>query len=130
MPRRKRPHPKPRPREKRQRRPKPRRKQGRSDPPPPREPPDELEGFEPVTVGPVGWRSHNTYAADAAAFKRKTRERLLQLRANGLTVGKLKELAGGSLKDDEVMSVLECARVPVAVYRKLAKVLDEIGEND
>ena len=58
------------------------------------------------------------------------KKRLLQLRANGLTVGKLKELAGGSLKDDEVMSVLECARVPVAVYRKLAKVLDEIGEND
>lgn len=66
------------------------------------------------------------YAADAAVFKRETRERLDRLRKGGLTVARIREAANGAITDDQIMSILECKLMPVNVYRVLAAALDEI----
>ena len=81
---------------------------------------------EPAAKGnpaPAG----NSYGADAAAYKRETRERLLRLRAEGLTIGELEKVAP-SLRHDRIMNVLEGKRMAVEFYRKLAAVLDEIEQ--
>ena len=98
--------------------------------PPPAEPVSELEGFEPVAAAPKkqGAPHGNTYGADAADFKRETVRRLRQMRAEGLTIAKIVRVSNGSIKEESVLDILAAKRVPIAVYRLLAAVLDKIEE--
>ena len=78
---------------------------------------------EPAAAGiPVPAANNAT-----AVYKRETRERLLRLRAEGLTIGELEKVAP-SLRHDRIMNVLEGKRMAVEFYRKLAAVLDEIEQ--
>jgi len=78
---------------------------------------------EPAAAGSPAPAANNA----AAVFKRETRERLLRLRAEGLTIGELEKVAP-SLRHDRIMNVLEGKRMAVEFYRKLAAVLDEIEQ--
>ena len=89
---------------------------------------NELEGFEPVTPNKCGAPRGNTYGADAVKFKRETLERLRQMRAEGLTIAKIVSVSNGSIKEESVLDILAAKRVPIAVYRLLAAVLDKIEE--
>lgn len=82
-------------------------------------PPAEPEGSPPEPPTPKP-------SAANAAFKRETRERLLQLRADGLTMARLLEQAHGTVKEGQIRDIIDAHTVPLAVYRKLAKVLDKI----
>lgn len=75
------------------------------------------DGFEPVEIKAGG-------AAQAAAFKREVAERLRKLRAGGVTMPQIREEANGAITEDQLLAILESRRVPVAVYRVLAGVLD------
>lgn len=92
--------------------------------PPPTDQPSELTGFEPVTVNKGGAPRGN--ASDAAKFKRETLARLLRMRKDGLTIAKIVNVANGSIKEETVLDILGAKRVPIAVYRLLAAVLDQI----
>ncbi len=70
--------------------------------------------------------NHN--GADAAAFKRATRDRLMELREKGLSTARILELSNGAIKDAQLMDILEARNAPVNVYRVLAAVLDKIEE--
>lgn len=63
---------------------------------------------------------------DEKEFKLATREKLLRMRENGLTVGKLATLSKRKLDHDKIMSVIEGKKVVIQTYRTLAEVLDEI----
>lgn len=78
---------------------------------------------EPAAAGSPAPAANNA----AAVFKRETRERLLRLRAEGLTIGELERIAP-RLGHDRIMNVLEGKRMAVEFYRKLAAVLDEIEQ--
>ena len=93
---------------------------------PPRDPPGELTGFVPVELKKQGGQPGNTSAADAAAFKREVLERLRQMRKDGLTIGKIVDVSNGAVTEHTVMDILDAKRVPIAVYRLLAAVLDKI----
>lgn len=95
-------------------------------------PPADPEGSPPEAPTPKtsaakGNPAGNSYGADAAAFKRETRERLLRLRAEGMTIGELEKVAP-RLGHDRIMNVLEGKRMAVDFYRELAAVLDEIEQ--
>lgn len=102
----------------------------RSVTPPPAESVSELEGFELVAAAPKkqGAPKGNTNGADAAKFKRETLERLRKMRQDGLTIAKIVSVSNGSIKEDSVLDILSAKRVPIAVYRLLAAVLDKIEE--
>lgn len=92
--------------------------------PPPTDQPSELTGFEPVTVKKDGAPRGN--ASDAARYKREILARLLRMRKDGLTIAKIVNVANGSIKEETVLDILAAKRVPIAVYRLLAAVLDQI----
>ena len=92
--------------------------------PPPTDQPSELAGFEPVTVKRDGAPRGN--AGDAARYKREILARLLRMRRDGLTIAKIVNVANGSIKEETVLDILAAKRVPIAVYRLLAEVLDQI----
>lgn len=93
--------------------------------------PDAPEGFEPVTPaapahkGTAAKMRGNSYSAEAARFKRETRERLVRLRAQGLTTARIVEEANGAISADSVHLIMDAMSVPVAVYRVLVAVLDK-----
>jgi len=100
-----------------------------------RQAPSETETTE-LTAEPTGSPPGDPAAAGSpapaannatAVFKRETRERLLRLRAEGLTIAQLEEIAP-RLRHDRIMNVLEGKRMAVEFYRKLAAVLDEIEQ--
>lgn len=72
----------------------------------------------------------NRNGADAAAFKRETLERLRKMRQDGLTIAKIVSVSNGSIKDESVMDILAAKRVPIAVYRLLSAVLDQIENKE
>lgn len=88
----------------------------------------EPRGFEPIAPNRGGAPHGNTYGADAADFKRETVRRLRQMRAEGLTIAKIVSISNGSIKEESVLDILAAKRVPIAVYRLLAAVLDKIEE--
>ena len=53
-------------------------------------------------------------------------ERLRRMREDGLTVAKIVQASDGCITESSVMDILECKRVPIAVYRVLATALDRI----
>ena len=50
------------------------------------------------------------------------------MRAEGLTIAKIVSVSNGSIKEESVLDILAAKRVPIAVYRLLAAVLDKIEE--
>lgn len=68
----------------------------------------------------------NTYSADAAAFKRMVRERLLRLRQNGVSTPMIIKTGDGNITEIQVLDIIEAKHVPIAVYRVLDRILDLI----
>lgn len=79
----------------------------------------DLDGLEI----PAGEKPYKGYLA---TVKNRTRNRLLEMRARGLTTGQLMAAADGCLGYDDLMSILEAKPVRFDVYERLAEVLDEI----
>ncbi|MDO4989328.1 MAG: hypothetical protein Q4E45_02370 [Eubacteriales bacterium] len=68
----------------------------------------------------------NTYGADAAAFKRMVRERMLRLRQGGVNTPMIIKTGNGNLTEGQVLDIIEAKKVPIAVYRVLDGILDLI----
>ena len=81
-------------------------------------PPAVFSGFEPVEIKPGG------PAAQAAAEKRRIKERLDALRAAGVSVKQIVKTANGNITEDQVREILDCKRMPIAVYRVLDGALE------
>ena len=81
-------------------------------------PPAVFSGFEPVEIKPGG------PAAQAAAEKRRIKERLDALRAAGVSVKQIVKTANGNITEDQVREILDCKKMPIAVYRVLDGALE------
>lgn len=95
-----------------------------ADPPPA----EDAKAGTDASAGPKAEapRKHNG-AADAAADKRRIRDRLLQMRQNGLSTPALLRAAGGNITEAQVADIIEAKPVPIAVYRLLDKVLEMLA---
>ena len=82
----------------------------------------------PVTPSPAVklGQPGNKHAAEAAAYKREVRDRLIRARADGATNTRISEIANENITPSQIMDILEGLRVPIAVYRVLAAALDKI----
>lgn len=76
-------------------------------------------GFEPVEI-------KASPAAQAAADKRRIRDRLLRLRQAGLTSPVLLKAAEGCIKEESIVDIINAKPVAIGVYRLLDAVLDSI----
>ena len=65
-------------------------------------------------------------AAKAAAEKRRIRERFMQARTNGVTLGAIRKAANGGITEESLRDIIESKPVPVAVYRVLDETLDHL----
>lgn len=83
-------------------------------------PPDAFSGFKPVEIKPAGT------AAQAAAEKRKIKERLDRLRNAGVSVKRIVKAAGGCITEDQIREIIDCKKLPIAVYRVLNGALDQL----
>jgi hypothetical protein len=77
----------------------------------------------------------NTHNADAAAYKREVRNRLLDLRKNGVSAAQIAEAGRGTgYTEGDVYSILEGKKIGVTVYRAidaaLGKLAGCIGQED
>lgn len=75
--------------------------------------------------GSRSYGNHN--AANAAADKRRIRERLMQMREAGLSTPAIIKAANGNLTHDEIHAIIEAQPVPIAVYRVLDGVLETLA---
>ena len=91
---------------------------GGGDPLPP--PPDAFSGFEPVEIKASG------PAAQAAAEKRRIKERLDKLRTAGVSVRRIVKAANGNITEDQIREIIDCKKMPIAVYRVLDGALDTL----
>lgn len=80
---------------------------------------DPLSGMEvvPPALSP----------AAAAAFKRRTRDWLLEQRAAGLTIADIVKAAAGSITDGQLLTILDGGKQPIEVYRALDAALDKVA---
>ena len=90
---------------------------GGGDPLPP---PDAFSGFEPVETKASG------PAAQAAVEKRRIKERLDKLRTAGVSVRRIVKAANGNITDDQIREIIDCKKMPIAVYRVLDGALDTL----
>ena len=90
---------------------------GGGDPLPP---PDAFSGFEPVEIKASG------PAAQAAAEKRRIKERLDKLRVAGVSVRRIVKAANGNITEDQIRKIIDCEKMPIAVYRVLDGALDTL----
>ena len=90
---------------------------GGGDPLPP---PDAFSGFEPVEIKASG------PAAQAAAEKRRIKERLDRLRSAGVSVKRIVKAAGGCITEDQIREIIDCQKMPIAVYRVLDGALGQL----
>lgn len=67
-------------------------------------------------------------AAKAAQEKRRIRERFMQARTNGVTLGAIRKTANGGITEESLRDIIESKPVPVAVYRLLDKALDQLEQ--
>lgn len=67
-------------------------------------------------------------AAKAAQEKRRIRERFMQARADGVTLGAIRKAASGCITEDSLRDIIESKPVPVAIYRVLDKSLDQLAQ--
>lgn len=81
---------------------------------------DPLSGMEvvPPALSP---------AAAAAAFKRRTRDWLLEQRAAGLTIADIVKAGAGKITDGQILTILDGGRQPIEVYRTLDAALDKVA---
>lgn len=81
---------------------------------------DPLPGMEvvPPALSP---------AAAAAAFKRRTRDWLLEQRAAGLTIADIVKAGAGKITDGQILTILDGGRQPIEVYRTLDAALDKVA---
>ena len=82
---------------------------------------DPLSGMEvvPPALAPA--------AAAAAAFKRRTRDWLLEQRAAGLTIADIVKAGAGKITDGQILTILDGGRQPIEVYRTLDAALDKVA---
>ena len=90
---------------------------GGGDPLPP---PVAFSGFEPVEIKASG------PAAQAAAEKRRIKERLDKLRVAGVSVRRIVKAANGNITEDQIRKIIDCEKMPIAVYRVLDGALDTL----
>lgn len=83
--------------------------------------PEVPDGFVSVPVP-------ESPAAKAAQEKRRIRERFMQARANGVTLGAIRKAANGGITEESLRDIIESKPVPVAVYRVLDKTLDQMEQ--
>ena len=84
------------------------------------ETPDAFSGFEPVEIKASG------PAAQAAAEKRRIKERLDKLRTAGVSVRRIVKAANGNITEDQIREIIDCKKMPIAVYRVLDGALDTL----
>ena len=84
------------------------------------------EELDPHPIDELAAPDGKKYTGYGATFKNATRTRLLALRAQGLTTGKIMAAAGGALGYGELMDIIEGNKVRIDVYESLAGILDEI----
>ena len=84
------------------------------------------EELDPHPIDELAAPDGKTYTGYGATFKNATRTRLLELRAQGLTTGKIMAAAGGAFGYGELMDIIEGNKVRIDVYESLAGILDEI----
>jgi len=82
--------------------------------------PDALNGFDPVEI------KHGGAAAQAAAEKRRIKERLDRLRNAGVSVKRIMKAANGNITEDQIREIIDCKKMPIAVYRMLDGALDTL----
>lgn len=75
--------------------------------------------------GSKSYGNHN--AANAAAEKRRIRERLMQMREAGLSTPEILKSGRGSITEDQIRAIIEAKPVPIAVYRALDSVLEVLA---
>lgn len=84
------------------------------------------EELDPHPIDELAAPDGKRYTGYGATFKNATRTRLLELRAQGLTTGKIMAAAGGLIGYGELMDIIEGNKVRIDVYESLAGILDEI----
>lgn len=94
-------------------------------------PPREQEAKPKPTGGagkPRPSQVGNTHGADAAAYKRDVRDRLLDLRKNGVTVGQIAEAGRGTgYTEGDIYAILEGKKIGVTVYRAIDAALGKLA---
>ena len=84
------------------------------------------EEMDPKPIDELAAPDGKRYTGYGATFKNATRTRLLELRAQGLTTGKIMAAAGGLIGYGELMDIIEGNKVRIDVYETLSGILDEI----
>ena len=70
----------------------------------------------------------NAHAADAAAYKREVRDKLLELRKAGVTVGQIGEAGRGTgYTEGDIYAILEGKKIGVTVYRAIDAALGKLA---
>ncbi len=65
-------------------------------------------------------------SAQAAAEKRRIKERLDRLRVAGVSVRRIVKAANGNITEDQIREIIDCKKMPIAVYRVLDCTLDTL----
>lgn len=91
---------------------------------PPAEKPKPTGGAGKPRPSQVG----NTHGADAAAYKRDVRDKLLDLRKNGVSAAQIAEAGRGTgYTEGDVYSILEGKKIGVTVYRAIDAALEKLA---
>ena len=61
-----------------------------------------------------------------AAEKRRIKDRLDRLRAAGVSVKRIVKAADGCITEDQICEIIDCQKMPIAVYRVLDGALDQL----
>lgn len=69
----------------------------------------------------------NHHAAEAAAEKRRIRDRLLQMRQNGVSTPQIIKGGNGCITEEQIRLIVDAKPVPIAVYRVLDGVLETLA---
>lgn len=75
--------------------------------------------------GSKSYGNHN--AANAAADKRRIRERLMQMRETGLSMPEILKAGRGMITEDSVRAIINARPVPISVYRDLDEILETLA---
>ena len=92
---------------------------GTTDSEPPPTLPDAFSGFVPVEVKSTG-------ASALAAEKRRIKDRLDRLRSAGVSVKRIVKAADGCITEDQIREIIDCQKMPIAVYRVLDGALNQL----
>lgn len=91
---------------------------------PPAEKPKPTGGAGKPRPSQVG----NTHGADAAAYKRDVRDKLLDLRKNGVSAAQIAEAGRGTgYTEGDIYAILEGKKIGVTVYRAIDAALGKLA---